>query len=68
MIDLAIGLVGLVLVVLAPFVALAQSRFSGRCLVLGAIIVGGWLGTVLYPEVRASRQVHQSCGQPAVLG
>jgi hypothetical protein len=62
MIDLAIGMVGLALVIVAPLLVVLlphQPRLSGRCLVLGAIIVGGCLGTVQYPEHRTGDKDNQ---------
>jgi hypothetical protein len=54
MIDCAIAIIGLCLAILSP-VALSlfpnlDQRIMGRAFILGLVIVGGALGTILYPE------------------
>jgi hypothetical protein len=56
MIDLAIGLAGLCMVICSP-IALTVHRgvnrmLVGKAFVLGLILIGGTLGTILYPEQR----------------
>jgi uncharacterized membrane protein YidH (DUF202 family) len=54
MTDLALGIFGLCLVAFSPIIlALFPTlypRIVGRAFVLGLIIIGGVLSTILYPE------------------
>jgi hypothetical protein len=54
MTDFALGVLGMCLVALSPIIlALFPAlypRIVGRAFVLGLIIIGGVLGTILYPE------------------
>jgi hypothetical protein len=54
MTDLTLGILGLCLVAFSPIIlALFPTlypRIVGRAFVLGLIIIGGVLGTILYPE------------------